>query len=148
MGDFQYQYDVYWRKAHAHAYETRRVTRHNVLCICDGLKDCVDLYEVEAIMNRVIKVWRDGDLCWGEFKRAVIEKLSAMVDFISNSGYMMINFDDPEDVALSRRVLDLFREVLGEDLEIEFAMDCSRDEEIALALARAEEDLVAFPAPF
>ena len=143
--DFQQQYSTYWRSAHVQAYETRRIIRYNVLTLCDGIEDCVDLYEVHAIMGRVIKIWRDKEVCWGEFERNLVTKLTKMVDHISHSPYIMINFENDEEIALSRAVLGLFREILGDDLELEFAMDCSRDEEIALALARADEDFIGFP---
>ena len=143
--DFRQEYDEHWCKSHIFAFESRRVARNNVLALCDDLNDSEDLYEVRAIMNRIIRAWRDQEICWGEFKRTLVAKLMEMVDVISNSPHIMINFDDLDEVALSREVLRLFREVLGDDLELEFNMDCSRDEELAWALVGADDE--DFPPP-
>lgn len=137
----------HWIKKHKKAFQRRSLTRRNVVKLCDGMKDCVDLYEVRGILRRAIKVWRDEDVCFGDFKKTFLGVWLDMMNCVGQSPHIRITLTHEDEVELSQEVLGLFREVLGDDLELELAMDCSRDEEIARALAEADGDFLPLVPP-
>lgn len=136
-----------WVKKHKKEFQKRDALRKGAMKLCDDISGCDGLQDVRRLLKRIIKVWRLEDVCFGTFKTELASKWLDMLNHVSASPCMMITMTRKRDVTLSKEVLELFREVLGPDLEIEFAMDCSRDEEIAMALAAAEEDMMPFPMP-
>jgi len=126
-------------KAAHHAKYIERVAateRWNAIhAIVDSIKEHKDLSDIRSSVSTILDTMKEPvkELDFG----------LKLVEAINTNGSITIQVDNPVQTTMSRKIQEDVKKILGlcgldDTIEIQYDMDCSRDEEIARQLAEPE----------
>lgn len=120
--------------------------RHEkLLNLVETVKTHTDTKQIQTTIQEIVETIND---------KLDKEKLSQMglnlVEAISSNQNISINLHNPSQVQSSRKIQEDVKKVLGlcgldDTIEIQYVMDCSKDEELAQQLSREVEPPVRRP---
>jgi hypothetical protein len=133
-------------KAAHHAKYLERVAsteRWNAIhAIVESIKEHKDLSDIRSSVSTILDTMKEPvkELDFG----------LKLVEAINTNGAITIQVDNPVQTTMSRKIQEDVKKILGlcgldDTIEIQYDMDCSRDEEIARQLAEPEPEPVVRP---
>lgn len=126
--------DDYFAVHHAKYLERVRVIERweRIHEIIDSIKDHGDLAEIRKSVSEIMAIVQEPvkELDFG----------LKLVEAINTNKAIMVQIDNPVQVTMGRKIQEDVKKILGlcgldDTIEIEYVMDCSRDEDIARGLA-------------
>ena len=126
---------------HAKYLERARVIERweRIHAIVDSVKDHTDLSEIRKSVSEILGIVQEPvkELDFG----------LKLVEAINTNKAIVVQLDNPVQITMSRKIQEDVKTILGlcgldDTIEVEYDMDCSRDEEIARQLARAPAPVV------
>jgi hypothetical protein len=107
--------------------------------IVDSIKEHGDLSEIRASVSEIMEIVQEP-------VKALDFGLE-LVEAINTNKAIVVRLDNPEQVTTSRKIQEDVKTILGlcgldDTIEVEYVMDCSRDEEIARSLAEPDPPIV------
>jgi len=126
---------------HAKYLERVRVVERweTIQKIIEDIKEHTDLAEIRASVSGILNILKEPvkELDFG----------LKLVEAINTNGAITVQLDNPVQITMSKKIQEDVKTILGlcgldDTIEVEYDMDCTRDEEIARQLARAPD-----PAP-
>ena len=131
-----------YRAAHHAKYLERvRVVERweTIQKIIEDIKEHTDLAEIRASVSGILNILKEPvkELDFG----------LKLVEAINTNGAITVQLDNPVQITMSKKIQEDVKTILGlcgldDTIEVEYDMDCSRDEEIARQLARAPARVV------
>jgi hypothetical protein len=131
-----------YRAAHHAKYleRVRVVERWETIhTIIEDIKEHTDLAEIRASVSGILNILKEPvkELDFG----------LKLVEAINTNGAITVQLDNPVQITMSKKIQEDVKTILGlcgldDTIEVEYDMDCSRDEEIARQLARAPAPVV------
>ena len=136
-----------YRAAHHAKYLERvRITERwtAIHAIVDSIKEHTDLSDIRNSVSTILDILKHPVK---EFDFGL-----KLVEAINTNGAITIQVDNPVQTTMSRKIQEDVKKILGlcgldDTIEIEYDMDCSKDEEIARNLAERDADPEPAPAP-
>lgn len=110
--------------------------------LVESISECSSLIELRDTLSVIISLMKEKQDKYIEIDRSFEARGLKIVDEISKNKYIKINLNSSSDVESAALVRDLSRTIVlnckvegAQDIEIQFDMDCSRDEQIARELS-------------
>lgn len=119
---------------HAKYLERARVIERweRIHAIVDSIKDHRDLSEIRKSVSEILGIVQEPvkELDFG----------LKLVEAINTNKAIVVQLDNPVQITMSRKIQEDVKTIIGlcgldDTIEVEYDMDCSRDEEIAQRLA-------------
>ena len=122
---------------HAKYLERTRVIERwkRIHAIVESIKDHVDLSEIRKSVSEILCIVQEPvkELDFG----------LKLVEAINTNKSIVVHLDNPVQITMSRKIQEDVKTILGlcgldDTIEVQYDMDCSRDEEIARNLAEPD----------